>query len=276
MKTRKQKKITLTCIGERTSMRLKMIAGFMAVLFTFQSLLWGNVPTDGIASLVRTHIAINNESLFHQISNLPEALGSLSDARFSGFPRTSSEVNTTTGQPFVIHIQDAHANPEAQARIRDILNWIQNDLVPKAGLSMMIATEGTVGAIHPEYLDLFSAYPKANEAFVRDLQEKGELNGVELFAWERYQKKNAAPVLIRGIENAEAYRDNLKQFRSLLFKQSEIEAALQPLHVLLETAGSQVLNPALRHFVKERENSRNHLGHYFSSVLSKQAQEVLA
>ena len=84
----------------------------------------------------------------------------------------------------VILIQDAHANPEAQANIKAILECLS---IRYPG--MAVAVEGAAGTIHPEYFDLFREFPEANQAVVNDLKQKGELSGMELYLWEQYQTR---------------------------------------------------------------------------------------
>ena len=55
------------------------------------------------------------------------------------------------GRPFIVLLQDAHANPEAQKNIRNILRWADQQ---SAG-PVTAALEGARGEIHPEYLDFF-------------------------------------------------------------------------------------------------------------------------
>jgi len=103
--------------------------------------------------------------------------------------------------PFVLHIQDAHANVDAQKSIQGLLTWLAQQ--PEAS-RLSIFLEGVSGAIHPEYLQLFAEYPEVNVAVVQDLAQKGELNGVELFAWENF-KKGVSEESVR-IEGAEKNR----------------------------------------------------------------------
>jgi len=137
---------------------------------------------------------------------------------------------------------------------------------------MMIGLEGAVGTLHPEYLNFFSDYPEANLAVVSDLKKKGELNGAELFAWQRYKdggrrmedgvKTGSAPSAIRhplsvfGVENAALYRDNLKTTGS--FSETERNRKTprrgpEP----AESESSKKLNADLRDFLKERSRRKD-------------------
>lgn len=198
---------------------------------------------------------------------------------------------------FVIHIQDAHANPEAQQNIARILSYLTQKYPDLA-----IGVEGAAGPLHPEYLNFFSEYPEANQAVVEDLRQKGELNGAELFLLEKRQDGGwrtedgasafppsalRIPSSVFGVEDPALYRDNLKTYRELLFKRDEIQMLLNPVRAELEKESSLKLNAELREFLKER--SRRKEGKYdatgsasdpnlqaYVRYLEKQALKALA
>jgi len=152
--------------------------------------------------------------------DIPSELGSIKDVHLS----------LTKNSHFVIHIQDAHANPEAQLRIRDLIQWFsRHPKVSSEQSPLFIGVEGSVGSIHPEYADLFPEFPRVNDAFVRDLHEKGELSGAELFAWEEYKKEKSEPqsrTKVVGVEDAELYRSNIKNYRELISRRDDINRSL--------------------------------------------------
>ncbi len=187
---------------------------------------------------------------------VPSDLGTLRD-----FARPSSEE-----APFVFHIQDAHANVDAQKSIQGLLAWLSRQ---PQGSRMTVYLEGVSGTIHPEYLQLFPDYPEINEAVVQDLASKGELNGVELFAWENLKNGVSEEAFrVEGVEETELYRDNLTTYREVLGRQDEIAALVSPLDKQLELAKSRILSPALRDFLKERD--RRKMGHYQNESSSPQ------
>ncbi len=165
--------------------------------------------------------------------------------------------------PRVIHLQDAHANPEAQRHIQEVLSFLAEHQARK-GLDLFVAVEGARGDLHPEYFDFFPDVPEAGDAVVRDLLEKGEISGVELFAWSQYQtlkKKPASgqlnPVKIRGVETTPLYRENLETYRALLSRRPWISETLEKGKAALQSEMTQTLNPELTRFYKEREKRRH-------------------
>ncbi len=198
------------------------------------------------------------------LREIPSELGSLRESFIPGNADAENGTAEKLPMPVVFHVQDAHANLEAQARIKEILEWVRK-MSKDHGVQgpVVVALEGSAGELHPEYLDLFPEYPEANEAFVRDLKDKGEITGSGLFLWEQYKEKKSHPendsentgnIVFWGAENPELYRRNLNQFRSLLMKRKEIDAFLQPYQAQLAIAQSRILNPQLRDFLKDSDN----------------------
>lgn len=211
------------------------------------------------------------------LRELPAELGSLRETFIPGSEKKTISRESSVPYPVVLHVQDAHANIEAQDRIKNILSWIRKTSVERGVQGpIVVALEGSVGPLNPEYLDLFPEFPEANEAFVHDLREKGELTGSDLFLWEQYKdRKNpehaAEPEMVFwGAEDAESYRRNLDQFRSLLFKRGDVDALLQPYESLLAIAQSRTLNPQLRDFLRESDRTE-----ILALALLKHARQTL-
>ncbi|MFH1800783.1 MAG: response regulator [Candidatus Omnitrophota bacterium] len=104
----------------------------------------------------------------------------------------------TVSRGFMIHIQDAHANPEAQRNIAEILQFLA-----KKYSDLAIGVEGAAGPLHPEYLQFFREFPEAGRAVVEDLRQKGELGGAELYLLQEIQKRQQTPDRRPQIRNVE-------------------------------------------------------------------------
>lgn len=258
----------------------RKIAMATAVLFLMNSAVDSPVYAQaisgdaGVIQLQGVPQKFSPEYLLSLSRQLPTELGHLG----SGYlPIDETLVTENRDAPFIIHIQDAHANVEAQERIYGILNWIESlHEEYQIQTPLVVAVEGAVKQIHPEYLELFPQFPAANEAFVENLKDKGELNGVELYAWEKYkQYKNGEHsafrnVLVHGVENAESYRENLRFYRALIQKKEDIEQLLKPLKGELGVAQSLLLNTELRDFIKDSERPE-----VLSNLLLKHTAELL-
>ncbi|MBU3760157.1 MAG: hypothetical protein FGM27_09575, partial [Candidatus Omnitrophica bacterium] len=240
----------------------RLISFFIALVFlttsaTEHGLLWAQgVPSLGGAEL-------QGAGLYSQAGfTVPADLGVLREYRAA----------SNADAPFVIHIQDAHANVDAQKSIQGLLGWLSRQ---PEGERMTVYLEGASGSIHPEYLRLFGEYPEINEAVVQDLASKGELNGVELYAWEGFKKGLTAEAFrVEGVEQADLYRDNLTTYREILARQDSIAGLLSPLNKKLELAESRILSAELREFFKER--SRRKLGQYENGSGSPQLGAYLS
>ncbi len=176
--------------------------------------------------------------------------------------------------PWAIHIQDAHANPDAQKNIVKILAWIENhtrldkdkkNLIP-------VAIEGAAGELHPEYLNFFPDFPEVNETMIQDLAAKGELEGAELFAWDQYRKKKQRFKFL-GVEDAAVYRRDLKSYRKVLFAREKIKSLLGSFERNLNRAQSRLLSPALQKLLREKQHRKE--GDYGARLLTPQLEPYL-
>jgi|GEM_PF-1853797 len=162
--------------------------------------------------------------------------------------------------PFVVLLQDAHSNPEAQRNISQVLEYLAARQT-KAGGKLFVAVEGARGDLHPEYFDFFPDFTEAGDSVVESLLEKGELSGTELFAWSRYKANKAAvtdqSVLFSGVETTDLYRDNLAAYRELLNNRPLFSKLLENGESALQSKISQNLNPDLVRFYKERAKRKN-------------------
>lgn len=250
----------------------KGIAVLLAAVFTVTTVIWDPsaalAAVDSLKSLEETRF---RKELRAYLYAMPAEIGTVTNvygAAGTEYGASGRDRKFRT----VIHIQDAHANPDAQRGIHEILKFLEKKY---PGLS--VAVEGAAGPLHPELLDLFREYPEANEAVIDDLLNKGELSGAELFAWENYQNDvrkpehevrsnrdaelrapNSVPVF--GAEDTALYAANLKTYRELLFRRDDIANALRPARERIEKEASRILSPDLRKFLKER--ARRKEGNY--------------
>ena len=105
----------------------------------------------------------------NRTADLPEISPELGTLQTSGeLPRTARLFEAGPAKPFVLHIQDAHANPDAQRKIHDILETAVAQYAAK-GRPVFVALEGARGPLHPEFLDFSREYPEINRAIAQDL-----------------------------------------------------------------------------------------------------------
>lgn len=220
------------------------LSGCAAILFTLNAVIPSGFPAASEAP------SLSGETL---INNLP-----------AGIAHVESIVKGTAPEkPFVIYIQDAHANPEAQESIRKILQAIH---AQTGSDKLTVAFEGAVGELHPEYLRFFKDYPAADEAIRRDLASKGELTGTELFASGLYEDKKFDSGMIQGIEDAGLYRENFSAYEAAAETGTLNQKRLNALKDDLAKAWTKNAGPDLLKF--NRERARRKHGEYGRSLRS--------
>jgi hypothetical protein len=191
------------------------------------------------------------QSLSNLLQRLPQEFGFVKTIAIpDGRP-----ANAAAGPTFVIHIQDAHANPGAQINIKNILEYLKERVD-----GLVIGVEGTAGPFHPEYFDVFPDFPDAGDAVIKDLLNKGELSGSELFAWNQYKtalgNKNQPSVQVNGLEIPELYRKSYDLYQRLASTRAAIQRAVEQLRSALVTEQSRMLNSELRDFLRERQRRK--------------------
>ncbi|MFH1776503.1 MAG: hypothetical protein ABH952_02960 [Candidatus Omnitrophota bacterium] len=114
------------------------------------------------------------------------------------------EIYEGTGDKFVIHIQDAHCNYEAQEKISKIVDR----LAEVYGVNV-IGLEGGAGRLNTFVL---STYPNAK---VRQMVADYLLKNNEITGSEYAAAISNVPLKVYGIENMQLYVDNLAAFNTL-------------------------------------------------------------
>lgn len=226
---------------------VKILSLTMAFIFTATSITPNASGAISFAPVTKKTVKTAEEVFQDVLKNVPSEIGSLNEIQ-------NDLRKSADAKPFVIHIQDAHANPDAQQNIYRLLKYLSLNLTDQKK-RLVIGVEGTKGPIHPEYYDFFPEYIGAGEAVVQDLLEKGELTGTELFAWENYKNKIQNTNIV-GVEDTALYRDNLKTYQSLLSKRGEFKPWLDQLRSRLFTEQSKILNKDLLRFLKERDHRK--------------------
>jgi|GEM_PF-5119831 len=234
---------------------------------------------------------IRPESLVGKIK-IPSALGSIQEASSSSVARGSWPVE-------LIHIEDAHGEPEAQKNIEAILTHLKKNY----GINTFFL-EGAWSKLEPSLLQL-SEDAAENKKILSDLTEKGIVGGPENFLYENSQNQepgtknhveaggmtsggaslgSKASVGSRqsvvagyGVEDLDLYRKNLKQFRTVMGAKTESDHFLDELKAALLTKASQVLNPDLAAYFRQWSFQEEVQADYSAHlrVLAAQAQKHL-
>ena len=113
-------------------------------------------------------------SAFIPSFKIPEEFGKITGI-IPAFP-SGDEVNTADKEQVLIHIQEAHANYDAQKNIRNILQYLSKSY----GLKLILV-EGAGGKLQPELFRFFPKDAELQSAVNDNLLKAGELTGAEVF-----------------------------------------------------------------------------------------------
>ena len=165
--------------------------------------------------------------------------------------------------PVLIHIQEAHANYDAQKNIRNILQHLNQNYGVK-----LILMEGAGYKLTPEIFNFFpedvTLQQKANEK----LMQAGELTGAEVFLIDQRpqttdKKQKAGSGLLSGgaaaeaygVENAKAYRDGREAYRQVYQGRKTTESFLADFYLQWQKSADRSLGKSLREFLAREIDS---------------------
>ena len=231
----------------RKYFRKKLIAG--ALLFFFVS--GGNVypqqtsPTQEPVSSVGQGVSSPSVGIQQVGKNVPLVQSDLNPYNITvpeQFGNIEEIFQGAQNSPLIVHIQNVHANYEAQVNIKAILNH----LVEKYKFSL-IQLEGAVSKLDPAVLEP-SYLKEANLKLVDFLMREGRITGADAFAVETDK-----PVELYGIEDLGLYMENLKTFKAVYQHQSEVKTYFDEVHRLILNIGPKLLDPELLDFTRKTE-----------------------
>ena len=197
----------------------RILSAILIIFFTLTSVGWASPEFD------KSSEKISQKSFSDQVSSFLTPETAKVQKTFIPDRCLSSDADC----PLVLHIQDAHANPEAQRQIQKIIERIYQQ-----SNHTQVAVESAEGPLDPEVFNLFPEYPNLREKAIDDLAEHGELTGAELFLLDLYRDPKTKPsqVPVVGVENKKLFVENLADFKMLLQKRLAIQMAYSRLTVL--------------------------------------------
>ena len=233
----------------------KIVAAITVVIFFWTSTIGSAQSTSSslptIQSIVSKYDEIHLPLIADDLS-IPEGVGSIRE-RYA--PDKAAKSDNASSLAFVAHIQDAHANYEAQVNMKKVLQYA----LEKYGIDS-IFLEGAAGDINPDLLKFFKS-TRQNQEFADRLMEDGLAGGGEVFILEDSLGKNSS-VHGYGVEDIELYRKNLEAYQSVYEKKVLAEKFIKILKSKILSEKSRVFNKKLSDFFKEwlfYEDSRTNL-----------------
>ncbi len=148
---------------------------------------------------------------------------------------------------WVIHIQDAHCNAEAQNNIADILEKLQR----KSCLDVVLM-EGAAGAVDTSPL---KSYPdtKSRDEVAKYLLECADISGSEYFS---VLSRNDIP--LEGIEDRQLYEDNLKALLEVLEIKDTVNSLCGLIDSEVSALAESVYSDDLKKSISHIEAYRSH------------------
>ena len=163
----------------------------------------------------------------------------------------------------ILHVQNAHANYDAQQKIKQLLEYLEKTYAIKT-----IFVEGASEDLNPDYLKFFPDAER-NRKLADYLARQGELTGAEMFLLESgagvrsAERDNGAgardtsPVRAHGIERAELYRENYEALKKVFGSEAVVSKYLEGFEVRLDKLASNVFLPDLRKILREWKKFEN-------------------
>ena len=238
--------------------------------------------------------------------DVPAELGSL-DALY--------EAPASVNPQFILHIQNAHANYDAQMKIKQLLGYMNK----KYGFKT-IFVEGAVEKLDPDYLRLFPDQER-NMKLCNDLAKEGQLTGAELFLMEqgvrsteygakasdgvrskeygensKSESRNSvrrtqgdesnSPYTVHrtqgaveafGIEQASLYHSNYEALKTVFGAESDVKRFFAGFDSKLDLTASQVFTPEARQLIADWKRFEQGRREFmpFVQELAKKSQKIL-
>jgi len=193
---------------------VRLTALVTVLLFTTNTLLWGQVPLAGAPQTPNVLSSRINSS--HTSFAIPQELGTVIE-------RVPSVLSPSPEKPFLIHIQDAHANPQAQENTAKILEHLNKE----QGIDLVFV-EAAQGNLDAQQL-IFTEDPALNQKIVKRLAKLGELTSADIYLSRdgsdprsvlESQNRPYSMEFI-GIENPDHYKENFEQLKEVLRREEE-------------------------------------------------------
>ena len=157
------------------------------------------------------------------------------------FGKVTDSVKGSEGGSLLIHIQEAHANYDAQKNIKNILDYLSKNY----GIRLILL-EGAGNKLTPELFNFFPQEPGLQQAINEKLMQAGELTGAETFMISEGNDQNAEAW---GVEKAEAYAKNREAFKRVFEGRELVQDFLETFYRQWQTYASFLMSKPLKEFL---------------------------
>ena len=173
------------------------------------------------------------------------------------------EAQGAANPQFILHIQNAHANYQAQIKIKQLLEYMNK----KYGFQT-IFVEGAAEKLNPDYLRLFPDQEN-NDKLCDELAKQGELTGAELFLMGQGKTGTAEGL---GIEQVALYRSNYEALKKVFGAEADVNRFFAGFDSKLDRTASKTFNPETRQLIadwKRFEQGRREFMPFVRSLTAK-------
>ena len=208
----------------------------------------------------KIEMAGSREIPFYQSIVVPEELGTV-DSLY--------EAPAGANPQFILHIQNAHANYQAQMKIKQLLGYMNR----KYGFKT-IFVEGASEELDADYLRLFPDAER-NLKLCDELAKQGELTGAELFLMEQSAEGmhgSGDAVQALGIEKASLYKANYNVLKKIFGAEADVALFFKGFDRKLDQVASRTFAPEVRELIadwKRFEQGRREFMPFVKSLVAK-------
>ena len=183
------------------------------------------------------------------VENFPKFFAENSFKIPAEFGKVTDSIKSSEGGSLLIHIQEAHANYDAQKNIQNILQYLSKNY----GIQLVLL-EGAGNKLTPEPFRFFPKNAQLQHSVNEKLMQAGELTGAEVFMIDQLPygvrgTKDAVQAEAYGIENAAAYAKDRESYRKVYEGRGASDLFLKGVYLEWQKEASLRLNPELRELI---------------------------
>lgn len=252
---------------KRKKWLISTISYFVIFCFLYQNVTWAQgIGSEGIHALQQI-----------KVENLPisqNGLASITIPENIGKIKEVWEGDLEKNERVIFHIQDSHANYEAQMNIAKILEHLLHNK-DKSASPILICLEGAEGKVDVSKISkLPDTYNDVKKNITNYMAKSGLLTGVEYYAGMSPYDPN---VVLWGVEESNAYLENVRLFKELHKDKDEVLRWIEQRKNELNRLSNKILTSEQNWFIKIREQYHNDdigLEMYVEYLKSKAGNEI--
>jgi hypothetical protein len=274
-------------IQRKSKVIIQIITYVMVFSFIFEQYAWaqGQVQLPVVScNSIESLIDVNLQKIDLQGFDIPEQFGKVKEV---WEPDAETEIvreqRLSKNNKTIIHIQDSHANYQAQMNVAKILECLSSrqssDISHKVSdfnrqPKIFIAVEGAKGKVDTSILNNIE---NENVRYMLSdyLMKNGLMDGAEFYQTMQ-KKENRDNFLIWGIEDKDIYLKNRDAFKELYKLKPSAEKVIKKTEKKINTIANKIFSPEQKEFVaKMKAYHMDEIGlEEYITVISRQSSVV--